>query len=141
MRILVPVDGSDNALRALEYAISTAGLYRDPIEIHLLNVQRPVVSGNVRSFISQEQLHSYYEDEGTAALKAARERIDGSGIAHSAHVAIGEEPASISQYSTQHDCKLIVMGTRGMGNIANLLLGSVATKVVHLAPVPVVLIK
>ncbi len=90
MRILVPVDGFGNAFRALEYAISTRDLYRDPIEIHLLNVQRPVLSGNVRAFISQEQLHSYYQDEGTAALKAACERPGGSGVAHGAHVAIGE---------------------------------------------------
>jgi nucleotide-binding universal stress UspA family protein len=141
MRILVPVDGSDNAMRALEYAVSMRELFRDPIEIHLLNVQRPVVSGNVRTFISQDQLHSYYQDEGTAALKMARQSLDGSGIEHSAHVAIGEEPGSISQYAGQHDCKLIVMGTRGMGNIANLLMGSVASRVVHLSPVPVVLIK
>ena len=141
MRILVPVDGSGNALRALDYAISTRDLYRDPIEIHLLNAQRPVVSGNVRAFISQEQLHNYYQEEGTTALKTARARLNGSGIAHSAHVAVGEEAASICQYAAQHDCKLIVMGTRGMGNIANLLLGSVATKVVQLAPIPVVLVK
>ncbi|MSQ60404.1 MAG: universal stress protein [Betaproteobacteria bacterium] len=141
MRILVPVDGSDNALRAVDYAISTRDLYKEPAEIHLLNAQRPVVSGNVRAFISQEQLHNYYEEEGTLALNGARERLDGSGIAHSAHVAVGEEAASISQYAAQHDCKLIVMGTRGMGSIANLLLGSVAAKVVHLAPVPVVLVK
>lgn len=141
MRILVPIDGSDNAMRALDYVLRSQSLYRDPIEIHLLNVQRPIISGNVKAFISQDQLDAYYQDEGAAALKDARERLDGSGVAHSAHVAIGEEPESISNYAARHDCALIVMGTRGMGNMANLLLGSVASRVAHLSSVPVQLIR
>lgn len=141
MKLLVPMDGSDNALRALDYAVSTQALYRDPVEIHLLNVQRPIVSGAVKSFISAEQLHDYYQDEGAAALARGRERMAGSGIVHSAHVAIGEEPVAIGAYAESHHCDLIVMGTRGLGNMANLLLGSVAARVIHLASVPVLLIK
>jgi nucleotide-binding universal stress UspA family protein len=41
----------------------------------------------------------------------------------------------------EHGCAQIVMGTRGLGTVSGMLLGSVATKVIHLADVPVVLLK
>jgi nucleotide-binding universal stress UspA family protein len=141
MRILVPVDGSESALRALRYAISTRELFRDPIQIDLVNVQRRVASGNVRRFIPAEQLNQFYQEEGEAALKNAREVLEATHLPFTAHVAVGEEPECIAQYAAEHDCKLIVMGTRGMNTLANMVLGSVSTRVVHLAPVPVLLVK
>jgi nucleotide-binding universal stress UspA family protein len=141
MRILVPVDGSESALRALQYALSTRELFRAPIQIDLLNVQRRVASGNVRRFIAQEQLNQFYQEEGEAALKTAREVLDASGVPFTVHVAVGEEPACITRYAAEHGCDLIVMGTRGLNTLANMLLGSVSARVIHLAPVPVLLVK
>ena len=141
MRILVPVDGSDNALRAVRYAMHAGELFRDPVELHLINVQRKVASGAVRMFISQEQLESFYRDEGEAALRSARELLDAAGVTYHAHVAVGEEPQNIARYAQEHGCELIVMGTRGMGNIANLLLGSVSARTISLSSVPVLLVK
>jgi nucleotide-binding universal stress UspA family protein len=141
MRILVPVDGSDNALRAVRYAASAKELFRDPVELHLINVQRRVASGGVRMFIAQAQLEQFYQEEGEAALKAARELLDQLGVAYRAHIAVGEEPESIARYAQEHDCQLIVMGTRGMGTIANMLLGSVSSRTINMSPVPVLLVK
>jgi nucleotide-binding universal stress UspA family protein len=47
----------------------------------------------------------------------------------------------IAQYAKEKGCDQIVMGTRGLGTVQGLLLGSVATKVIHLANVPVMLVK
>jgi nucleotide-binding universal stress UspA family protein len=141
MRILVPVDGSDNALRAVRYAASTKDLFREPVELHLINVQRRVASGGVRMFIPQAQLDQFYQEEGEAALKSARELLDQLGVAYRAHIAVGEEPENIARYAQEHGCQLIVMGTRGMGTISNMLLGSVSSLTIHLSPVPVLLVK
>jgi nucleotide-binding universal stress UspA family protein len=141
MRILVPVDGSENALRAVRYAVSTRDVYRDPVDIHLINVQRRVASGGVRMFIPQDQLNAFYLEEGEAALKSARALLDAAALPYHAHVAVGEEPESIARYAREHDCNLIIMGTRGMGTIANMLLGSVSSRTIHLSPVPVLLVK
>jgi nucleotide-binding universal stress UspA family protein len=141
MRILVPVDGSDNALRAVRYAVSARDLYREPVDIHLINVQRRVASGGVRMFIPQPQLNDFYQEEGEAALKSARALLDAAGVPYHAHIAVGEEPESIARYAREHDCQLVVMGTRGMGTIANMLLGSVSSRTIHLSPVPVLLVK
>jgi nucleotide-binding universal stress UspA family protein len=45
------------------------------------------------------------------------------------------------QYAEDKQCEQIVMGTRGLGTVSNLVLGSVATKAIHLAKVPVLLVK
>jgi nucleotide-binding universal stress UspA family protein len=141
MRILVPVDGSENALRAVRYAVSARDLYREPVEIHLINVQRRVASGGVRMFIPQPQLNDFYQEEGEAALTSARGLLDAASVPYHAHIAVGEESESIARYAREHNCQLVVMGTRGMGTIANMLLGSVSSRTIHLSPVPVLLVK
>jgi nucleotide-binding universal stress UspA family protein len=141
MRILIPVDGSENALRAVRYALAARDQYREPVELHLINVQRAVASGGVRMFISQGQLDDFYREQGEGALRSARALLDESGMPYHAHIAVGEEPESIARYATEHGCQLIVMGTRGMGSIANMLLGSVSARTIHLSSVPVLLVK
>lgn len=56
-------------------------------------------------------------------------------------LAEGEVAETAAQYAAQEQCDMIVMGTSGMGTVANLVLGSVATKAIHLAHIPVTLVK
>ena len=56
-------------------------------------------------------------------------------------VVAGHAAEKIVQVAREHQCTRIVMGTRGLGSIAGLMLGSVAYKVVHLSPIPVTLVK
>jgi len=141
MKILVPFDGSDNALRALRQVIDRRDWYREQPEVHVVNVQLPVASGAVKMFISADQLRDYYEDEGEKALKRAREVLDACGAPYHARVAVGDIAATLAQYATDQGCDVIAMGTRGMGALGNVLLGSVASKVIHLAAQPVLLVK
>lgn len=141
MKMLLPVDGSENSLRAVQHVIAMKEQYRDPIEVHLLNVQLPVASGAVKMFISQQQLNDFYRDEGVAALKDARALLDQAGVSYQHHIGVGDLAGTITSYAKDKQCRQIVIGTRGRGSFAGALLGSVATKVVHLADIPVLLIK
>ena len=141
MKILLPVDGSENSLRAVQHVIAMKDQYSDPIEVHLLNVQLPVASGAVKMFISQQQLNDFYRDEGVAALKDARALLDQAGVSYQHHIGVGDLAGTITAYAKDKQCRQIVIGTRGRGSFAGALLGSVATKVVHLADMPVLLIK
>jgi nucleotide-binding universal stress UspA family protein len=64
-----------------------------------------------------------------------------AGLACVTHVRIGAPAEVIAAYAAEKGCDAIVMGTRGMGAVAGLVMGSVAQKVVHLASVPVTLVK
>lgn len=141
MKMLLPVDGSENSLRAVQHVIAMKEQYSDPIEVHLLNVQLPVASGAVKMFISQQQLNDFYRDEGVAALKDARALLDQAGVSYQHHIGVGDLAGTITSYAKDKQCRQIVIGTRGRGSFAGALLGSVATKVVHLADIPVLLIK
>ena len=141
MKMLLPVDGSENSLRAVQHVIAMKEQYSDPIEVHLLNVQLPVASGAVKMFISQQQLNDFYRDEGMAALKEARALLDQAGVSYQHHIGVGDLAGTITSYAKDKQCRQIVIGTRGRGSFAGALLGSVATKVVHLADIPVLLIK
>lgn len=141
LKLLVAVDGSDSAGRAINHVIKQAGRYREPVEVHLLNVQLPLVGVNIKLFISLEDLNAYYRDEGMKVLGSARGKLDAAGIKCLFHIGVGDPAQVIVQYAEDQQCEQIVMGSRGMGAVANLVLGSVATKVIHLTKVPVLLVK
>jgi nucleotide-binding universal stress UspA family protein len=140
-RILIAVDGSESAGRAVDYVLQLARRCRDPLEVHVLNVQPPVTFGDIKKFVGQEALNAYYHDEGIKTLAGARRRLDQSGIAHTYHIGVGPVAETIANYAREHACAQIVMGTRGLSSISSLLVGSVAAKVLHLATVPVTLVK
>jgi nucleotide-binding universal stress UspA family protein len=141
MEILLPVDGSENSLRAVRHVIAMKEQYRDPIEVHLLNVQLPVASGAVKMFIGRQQLNDFYRDEGVVALKDARALLDQAGVSYQHHIGVGDLAGTIVSYAKEKQCRQIVIGTRGRGSFAGALLGSVTTKVIHLADMPILLIK
>jgi nucleotide-binding universal stress UspA family protein len=141
MKILIPVDGSDSANRAVDQVIATASLLKEMPQIFLLNVQWNIASGNVKLFINQQTINDYYREQGLAALVSAREKLDAAGFAYSYHISIGKPAEAIVQYAQEQQVDQITMGGYGQGALSNLLLGSVAGKVLHLAPMPVLLVK
>lgn len=142
LKWLVPVDGSESAVRAVSQMIDKIAWFKDGVEIHLLTVQHSMPYGNrVASVIGQDKLDQYHHDEGLIALKPARAKLDAAGIKYVFHIGVGDAAETIARYAQEKGCDQIVMGTRGMGSVSNLLLGSVATKVIHLATVPVLLVK
>ncbi len=137
MKVLVPVDGSDNANRAVQFVIRQAGNSKEPLEVHLLNVQHPM-PGTVGETTQAKQ---YHHDEGMKALANASKLLDDSKIAYKYHISVGEVGEVAAHFVKQLGCDMVVMGTRGMNAVANMVLGSGATKVLHLVDVPVLLVK
>jgi nucleotide-binding universal stress UspA family protein len=138
MDIVIAVDGSENALDAVRYGAKLAAANSE-IRLHLLNVQPPLPSA-ASTFVSQYVVRSFHQEEGEKCLKSARALLDGEKQGYECHVAVGNAAEAIVAYSREKNCASIIMGTRGLSSLPSLLLGSVATRVLHLAEVPVTLI-
>ena len=137
LRILIPVDGSENSLRAVKFVIKLAALFKEPLELHLLNVQ-PSFPGTIRGV--HQQARQEHHDEGLKALAATRKAFDDAGVKYMHHIGIGGAPEIIARYVEDKNIEQVVMGTRGLSAITGMLLGSVAAKVLHLVNVPVLLV-
>jgi nucleotide-binding universal stress UspA family protein len=137
--VLIPVDGSGNALRAVRYMVDHVREH-GPCSIHLLNVQQPIVSGTVKTFFEPEAIQEYYEDESKMALSEAEAVLDKAGILYQSALRVGNTANWIKTYATEQRCDHIVMGSRGLGAAGSLLLGSVTLKVLHAIHIPVVLV-
>ena len=140
LKILLPVDGSDVSNQAVKNFIQMLNCYKEMPEIHLLNVQLPL-HGDVSLFIDGENIAQYHRDEGMERLKTARQFMDQAGIPCQFHIIVGEPADIIVAFAKEKLLDQIVIGSRGMGAVKNLLLGSVANKVVQLSAAPVLLVK
>lgn len=141
MKILLPVDGSECSLRAVEHLLTHISWFREVPEIHLLYVQPPIPIGRVQSHIGKETLHDYYLEESKAHLVLAQARLDAAGRFHTTHVHVGQPAEIIAKMAGEMQCDLIVIGGHGRGALANMVMGSVATRVLHLAACPVLIVK
>jgi nucleotide-binding universal stress UspA family protein len=142
MRILVAVDGSKPALDAVQCLIDHADWYREPPEVLLVTVHLPVPKlPRMRLVVGKSQIERYYREEGEAALAAARRKLDAAGIAYHAEVLVGPVAETLVRFARERRCDLICIGTRGRTGIGKALLGSTASKVLHIAETPVLLAK
>jgi nucleotide-binding universal stress UspA family protein len=131
------MDGSPSALRALRHVARSR--YRDGnLQVLVLNVQSGLP---VSRHVSKKMIADYHAAHGEEALKAAREIIASQKLDGSCYVRVGDLAATIVAFARETGCGEIVMGARGLGRLAGLLLGSVTTKVIHLSPVPVTIVK
>lgn len=138
LRVLIPVDGSENSLRAVKFLIRKAPLYKEPLELHLLNVQHPF-PGTIRGV--HQEAERFHHDEDAKALAQARKTLDAAGLKYVYHISVGDSGEVIAHFVKDQKIEQVVTGTRGLGSVANMLLGSVANKVLHLIDVPVLLVK
>lgn len=141
MKILIPVDGSAGADRAVDHVLAMASLLKEAPQILLLNAQWSIAFGNVKLFINQETINDYYREQGMTALATARKKLDAAGLPYTYHVSVGTPAEAIVQYAEEKQVDLIVMGAQGQGGLSSLLLGSVVNKVVHVATMPMLLVK
>ena len=141
MKILVPVDGSEHSLHALQHALNLTDLLKVPPQLVLLNVQRSVAQGNVKLLIDAQTIDDYQLEQGMTALRSARQMLDESGIAYQYHLSVGHPAEAIAQFATEHGVSHIVIGARGEGGLGKRLLGSVAAQVLETSTLPVTVVR
>lgn len=141
-RVLLPIDGSECALRGVALVLSKRALYLSPeaMEIHLVNVQAPF-SHDVSRFASHDQTAAFHREQSDFALKAACALLDEAGVKYACHREVGKVAEVITDLAKSLHCDQIVMGTHGRGALKEFLMGSITLKVVQLSEVPILLVK
>ncbi len=135
-KLLIPVDGSENSLRALSYVIKRAAADKR-LHIYVLNVQ-PALPQSL--FVTRTMIESHHEMKSREALLRASRMLTKSHVHAEVAVRVGNEAETIVNFARRKRCGEIVMGTRGLGSLKGLLVGSITTRVIHLARVPVTVV-
>lgn len=138
-RIVVGVDGSETSRAALRWAIKEAVCHRSSVEaVHAWHQE--VYMGSPFAIQAVMIDPTIYRDEGYRLLNAVVDSEDESGLAATVHRLLVNDSAAHALLDSAKGADLIVVGSRGRGGFAGLLLGSVSQQVVHHAPCPVVVI-
>jgi len=135
LKILVPIDGSMNALRAVRHAIDE---YRrgHSLEVHLLNVQ-PRLYRHISRFVSRQDREAWHAERSDAALAGARALLLQAQMPHHAHRASGDRAGEICKAAVRLGVDRIVLGTARKNSLTRLLEDSVTHRVLESTPVPV----
>jgi nucleotide-binding universal stress UspA family protein len=140
-KVMVPVDRSENAIRALQYAIRLAK-ENGPMELVIVHAHEPpIVYGEIALYMPEEKAKELQQQYSEDVLRPAVAAAKAAGVKFTSEILIGDIAKSIVSCAESRGCDGIIMGTRGMGAIGNLVMGSIATKVIHLTKLPVTLVK
>lgn len=141
-KVLLPFDGSEASLRAIKFVVSLRGLLSSPIRVDLLHVEgTPHNFGDFNGAALLEHMRRELTDHGNAVLDKAESELKAAKIESTRTIAFGNAAQLIAGTAERLGSNHIIMGTTGLGSLGQLFLGSVANKVVHLAAVPVTLVK
>ena len=132
-KVLIPVDGSDSSKNAAKYGTQLVNA-RNP-KIYLLNVWEPInmtIGGEMA-----ERLRKNAYDKSMAMLKEFKESLEGCGMEIELISRSGRPDYVILNTQDELDCDLIVIGSRGLSVLENVIMGSVVTRVLEGANCPV----
>ena len=137
-KVLVAVDGSESSLKAVDYAVDIALKY--DCEMYLLHVvERIQVPDAIKKYASVERIEDPPEylvlnEIGGRILKKAEETAEEKGVRAVYPVIMEGDPADrITAFARDKQIDWIFLGSRGLGGVKGLLMGSVSNKVCHLS--------
>lgn len=145
-RILVGVDGSESAMRAVDYAAKLAASTQSDLVLLTVSSLPFILDDELKAYAHAEHLYKddlprLLVDPRPPALEAARARATAMGAERVETIAVGGDPAAeIISAAERNGSDLIVVGRRGMGSLSRLIFGSVAQKIVHLTDKPVTVV-
>ncbi|MCV2352907.1 universal stress protein [Paucibacter sp. B2R-40] len=140
MKILVAVDGSSYTKRMLAYLAAHDEWLGGAHQYTVLHAV-PAVPPRAAAVLDKDLLKSYYADEGEKVLKTVRSFFGKQGIQADYINKVGPAADVIAASADKGKFDLLMLGSHGHSSIANLVMGSVATKVMANCSTPVLLIR
>lgn len=140
MKILLAVDGSSYTKKMLAYLTTHDDLFSAKNHYTLLTVQSPLPP-RARAALGKEAVDSYYADETDAILAPVVKFLERHGVKAQSEWQVGTAGETIAKFADEGKFDLLIMGSHGYGSLGNLVMGSVATKVLANSQVPVLLVR
>src|SRR5512139_528656 len=140
MKILVAVDGSPFTKRMLAY-LAAHDEWLGPTQQYTLVHAVPAVPPRAAAVLDREVLKSYYEEEAEKVFKPIRTFFKKQGLDATYDYKVGHAADTIAAAAEKSGFDLLVMGSHGHGTIGNLVMGSVATKVMAHCKTPILIVR
>lgn len=140
MKILVPVDGSDEALDAVRYALHLQSEGLRAVFV-LATVQEPTYAYEMMLSPDAEVLDRVTGAAGACTLMGAEALFERAGLVFEREIGSGDPAPTLAEIAQRRACKAIIMGARGRGALRSALLGSVSQAVLQASTVPVTIVK
>ena len=143
--ILVAIDGSEASTNALELAIELSKKFG--AGLHLMHVVRemqvPLNPGLMQAYEKVErQRHDLLKSAGEQLLNQSKRVAESKGItALQTNIGFGDPASAIVKYADKNQMDLIVIGSRGLGQVERLLMGSVSRKLSNMTKVNCLIVK
>jgi nucleotide-binding universal stress UspA family protein len=141
MNILLAADGSEYTSKATEYVAAHPEWLQNDAQLHIFHVEPPITSNRARAVLGSDVVDNYYKEESQAALATAEKILREKNIPFHSSYVVGDIAERIQDYVEKHGIDMIVMGSHGSSAIRNLVMGSVATKVLATTTVPVLIVR
>jgi nucleotide-binding universal stress UspA family protein len=136
MKILVPVDNSEYAFKALNRAVEMAKEQKADLTVMSVALEFQDVEEIPISFMDK------FKEQAVRAVNRAKEVVGKAGLTCETRVEVGASPAdNIVKFAEETKTDLIVMGHRGLSGLDRFLVGSVAARVVAYAPCSVLVVR
>ncbi len=139
LKILVPVDGSENSFRAYERALSIARSTGAQVTAVLVIESPPTVYVESQKLL--DQLLKNFREESAKVLDRYEDAAEKQGMKVETAVMEGDPATNIVAYGEKGGFDMIVMGSRGLGKFTGMVLGSTSRKVLQNAKCPVLIVK
>ncbi|PAU78068.1 universal stress protein [Halomonas salipaludis] len=142
--VLIAVDGSEHAKKALEVACQLVS--KEDATLHILHIPEALTHETTLVWgigaIALESSREVLEEAGKSVIERASEAARGMGASHvETHLSKGDPARNILRHAEKLGVDAIVMGSRGLGDFAGLMMGSVSHKVTHSAKCTVISVR
>lgn len=143
-KLLLASDGSDNAVRAAGFVVELLAA-APAIEVTVLVVndilEKMKYYSPLRSPVVIEEVDVFFKEKTQEALDATMKVFEKHGVKAAGVTRMGNPAQEIVDFAREEGVSHIVVGSRGMGSLKGIVLGSVSSKVIQLASTPVTVVK
>jgi len=140
MKILVAVDGSKSSLHAVKYAAKLSANMRSSDVITLITVHDDQGLRLAKRYVGKAEVEDYLREISEKELKLSLSVLIKAGIKHNTIIQTGHVAETIAKVANK-GFDMVVMGTKGRGGILDLMIGSVAQRVLTTCKKPIFFIK